>query len=158
PAEPEAPRVQERQQQAEVLAAQESVRLERARREELQRQLDDARTKLTTAYDELRGVREELTRIRPDTERGRLTLEARGSELATLEERLSQARERELRLAEQHSLVLTALEGSQGELAQARSRAEALEQRTQWLEAERGGEERGGEGDRSRFEDELPEA
>jgi chromosome segregation ATPase len=157
-AESEAARAQERQQQAEVLAAQESVRLERARREELQRQLDDARTKLTTAYDELRGVREELTRIRTDTERGRLTLEARGSELATLEERLSQARERELRLAEQHSLVLTALEGSQGELAQARSRAEALEQRTQWLEAERVREQRGAEVDRARFEEQLAEA
>jgi chromosome segregation ATPase len=157
-AESEAARVQERQQQAEVLAAQESVRLERARREELQRQLDDARTKLTTAYDELRGVREELTRNRTDTERGRLTHEARGSELAALEERLSQARERELRLAEQHSLVLTALEGSQGELAQARSRAEALEQRTQWLEAERVREQRAAETDRARFEEQIAEA
>ncbi|HZJ54349.1 MAG TPA: hypothetical protein VFD38_09445 [Myxococcaceae bacterium] len=156
-AESEAARVQERQQHAEVLAAQESVRLERARREELQRQLDDARTKLTAAYDELRGVREELTRTRTDTERGRLTLEARGSELATLEERLGQARDRELRLAEQHSLVLTALEGSQGELAQARSRAEALEQRTQWLEAERVREQRAAEADRSRFEEQLAE-
>ncbi|HEY1905101.1 MAG TPA: plectin 1 isoform 8, partial [Myxococcaceae bacterium] len=157
-AESEAARAQERQQQAEVLAAQESVRLERARREELQRQLDDARTKLTAAYDELRGVREELTRTRTDGERGRLSLEARGSELSSLEERLRQARERELRLAEQHSLVLTALEGSQSELAQARSRAEALEQRSGWLEAERAREERAGEADRQRFEQQLAEA
>jgi len=157
-AESEAARAQERQQQAEVLAAQESVRLERARREELQRQLDDARTKLTAAYDELRGVREELTRIRTDGERGRLTLAARGSELASLEDRLGQARERELRLAEQHSLVLTALEGSQNELAQARSRAEAQEQSSSWLEAERAREERAAEADRQRFEQELAEA
>ncbi|HUM09588.1 MAG TPA: hypothetical protein VLT82_01440 [Myxococcaceae bacterium] len=157
-AESEAVRVQERQQQAEVLAAQESVRLERARREELQRQLDDARTKLTAAYDELRGVREELTRTRTDGERGRLTLEARGSELAALEERLAQARDRELRLAEQHSLVLTALEGSQNELGQARSRAEALEQRTGWLEAERARDQRTAEADRQRFEEQLAQA
>jgi len=157
-AESEAARVQERQQQAEVLAAQESVRLERARREEVQRQLDDARTKLTTAYDELRGVREELTRIRTDGERGRLTLEARGSELSVLEERLGQAKERELRLAEQHSLVLTALEGSQSELAQARSRAEGLEQRSQWIEAERAREQRAAESARLRFEEQLAEA
>ena len=157
-AEAEAARVQERQQQAEVLAAQESVRLERARREELQRQLDDARTKLTAAYDELRSVREELTRTRTDGERGRLTLEARGSELQGLEDRLAQARERELRLAEQHSLVLTALEGSQAELAQARSRAEALEQRAAWLEAERAREERTAEAERHRWQEELAQA
>ncbi len=157
-AESDAARVQERQQQAEVLAAQESVRLERARREELQRQLDDARTKLTAAYDELRTVREELTRTRTDGERGRLTLEARGSELQGLEERLTQARERELRLAEQHSLVLTALEGSQAELAQARSRVEALEQRAGWLEAERAREERTAEANRQRWEEELAQA
>ena len=157
-AESEAARVQERQQQAEVLAAQESVRLERARREELQRQLDDARTKLTGAYDELRGVREELTRMRTDGERGRLTLEARGSEMATLEERLTQARDRELRLAEQHSLVLTALEGSQSELAQAKSRTEAMEQRAAWLEAEQAREQRAAEADRQRWEEQLAEA
>ena len=157
-AESEAARVQERQQQAGVLAAQESVRLERARREEVQRQLDDARTKLTAAYDELRGVREELTRIRTDGERGRLTLEARGSELASLEERLGQAKEREIRLAEQHSLVLTALEGSQNELAQAKSRAEAVEQRSQWVEAERARELRAAEADRLRFEEQLAHA
>jgi chromosome segregation ATPase len=157
-AESEAARVQERQQQAEVLAAQESVRLERARREELQRQLDDARTKLTGAYDELRSVREELSRIRTDGERGRLTLEARGSELQALEERLAQARERELRLAEQHSLVLTALEGSQSDLAQVRSRAEAQEQRVGWLEAEREREQRAFEADRQRWEEALAEA
>jgi len=157
-AESDAARAQERQQQAEVLAAQESVRLERARREELQRQLDDARTKLTTAYDELRGVREELTRIRTDGERGRLSLEARGSEMQALEERLQQARERELRLAEQHSLVLTALEGSQGELAQAKSRAEALEQRASWLEAERARDQRAAEADRQRWEEQLAQA
>ncbi|MGZ6059148.1 MAG: hypothetical protein ACXWLP_06790, partial [Myxococcaceae bacterium] len=157
-AEAEAARVQERQQQAEVLAAQESVRLERARREELQRQLDDARIKLTAAYDELRSVREDLTRIRTDGERGRLTLEARGSELQEREERLAQARERELRLAEQHSLVLTALEGSQAEVAEARSRAEALEQRASWLDAERAREQRAAEVDRQRLEEQLAEA
>src|SRR5262249_56312149 len=113
-AESEAARVQERQQQAEVLAAQESVRLERARREELQRQLDDARTKLTTAYDELRGVREELSRLRTDGERGRLTLEARGSELQALEERLAQARERERRLAGAHPPPPTPPRGGRG--------------------------------------------
>ncbi len=157
-AESEVARVQERQQQAEVLAAQESVRLERARREELQRQLDDARTKLTGAYDELRSVREDLTRIRTDGERGRLTLEARGSEVQALEERLAQARERELRLAEQHSLVLTALEGSQAELAQARSRAEALDQRAAWVEAERARDQRAAEADHQRWEEQLAQA
>ena len=157
-AESEAARHQERQQQAEVLAAQESVRLERARREELQRQLDDSRTKLTAAYDELRSVREELGRIRTDGERGRLNLEARGSELQALEDRLAQARERELRLAEQHSLVLTALEGAQGELAQANSRAEAFEQRVSWVEAERLREHRAFERDRQRWEEQLAEA
>jgi len=54
----------ERQGMAQVLAAQESVRLERARREEVTRLLDDARTKLTAAYEELRGVREEVSQLR----------------------------------------------------------------------------------------------
>ena len=154
-ADAEAARAQERQQEAEVLAAQESVRLERARREELQRQVDDARAKLTAAYDELRGVREDLTRARTDGERGRLSAEARGSEAQLLEERLAQARERELRLAEQHSLALTALEGVRIEVAQARSRAEAYEQRVSWLEAERAKVDRAAEADRARFEEQL---
>jgi golgin subfamily B member 1 len=154
-ADAEAARAQERQQEAEVLAAQESVRLERARREELQRQVDDARAKLTAAYDELRGVREDLTRARTDGERGRLSAEARGSEGQLLEERLAQARERELRLAEQHSLALTALEGVRVEVAQARSRAEAYEQRVGWLEAERAKADRAAEADRARFEEQL---
>ena len=154
-ADAEAARAQERQQEAEVLAAQESVRLERARREELQRQVDDARAKLTAAYDELRGVREDLTRARTDGERGRLSAEARGSEGQLLEERLAQARERELRLAEQHSLALTALEGVRIEVAQARSRAEAYEQRVGWLEAERAKADRAAETDRARFEEQL---
>ena len=139
-ADAEAARAQERQQEAEVLAAQESVRLERARREELQRQVDDAGTKLTAAYEELRGVREELTRARTDTERGRLTLDDRGSEAQQLEERLAQARDRELRLAEQHSLALTALEGLRSEVAQARSRSEAYA-RPRQLAGGRAGEE-----------------
>src|SRR5262249_36290052 len=154
-ADAESARAQERQQEAEVLAAQESVRLERARREELQRQVDDARAKLTAAYDELRGVREELTRARTDGERGRLSLEAQGSQTHLLEERLAQARERELRLAEQHSLALTALEGVRVDVAQTKSRAEAYEQRVAWLEAERAKADRAAEVDRARFEEQL---
>jgi chromosome segregation ATPase len=157
-AESEAARQQERQQQAEVQAAQESVRLERARREELQRQLDDARSKLTAAYEELRQVREELSRIRTEGERGRMSLEARGAEAQQLEERLAQARERELRLAEQHSVALAALEGARSELAHARSRAEAFEQRGTWLEAERARLERAAEADRQRWEEQLAAA
>ncbi len=104
-------------------------------------------------------MREELTRIR-HRQRAR-PAHPRGPGLGAgqeREERLAQARERELRLAEQHSLVLTALEGSQAEVAEARSRVEALEQRASWLDAERAREQRAAELDRQRLEEQLTEA
>ena len=104
-------------------------------------------------------MREELTRIRTDGERGRLTLEARGSELAALEERLgrgqgSGAPARRAALARSSPRW----RGVRSELAQARSRTEALEQRAQWVEAERAREQRAAEADRLRFEEQLAEA
>jgi chromosome segregation ATPase/SAM-dependent methyltransferase len=148
-AELEAVHVDERQGMAQVLAAQESVRLERARREEVTRLLDDARTKLTAAYEELRGVREELSQSRlADTARAPAQ---GGADRPTVEERLAQARERELRLAEQHSTALAAIESLQGTAATERARAEALEQRVVWLEAERARAERAAESDAARL-------
>src|SRR5450755_1082435 len=102
----------ERQGMAQVLAAQESVRLERARREEVTRLLDDARTKLTSAYEELRGVREEVAQLRTESLSGAQA--QAGLEARSVEERLAQSRERELRLAEQHSTALAAIESLQG--------------------------------------------
>ncbi|MGO9063893.1 MAG: hypothetical protein ACLQIH_04015 [Myxococcaceae bacterium] len=139
----------ERQGLAQVLAAQESVRLERARREELTRLLDDARTKLTAAYEELRGVREELAQLRA-AEAGSVPAQA-ALDRRAVEERLAQARERELRLAEQHSTALAAIESLQGTAATERARAEALEQRVVWLEAERARAERAAESDAARL-------
>ncbi len=139
----------ERQGLAQVLAAQESVRLERARREEVTRLLDDARTKLTAAYEELRGVREELSALRA-ADAGAVPAEA-ALERRAVEERLAQARERELRLAEQHSTALAAIESLQGRAATERARAEALEQRVVWLEAERARAERAAESDAARL-------
>jgi chromosome segregation ATPase len=146
-AELEAVHQDERQGMAQVLAAQESVRLERARREEVTRLLDDARSKLTSAYEELRGVREEVTQLR--AEEGAAA--PAGLERRTAEERLAQARERELRLAEQHSTALAAIESLQGTAATERARAEALEQRVVWLEAERARAERAAESDAARL-------
>jgi hypothetical protein len=148
-AELDAVHLDERQGMAQVLAAQESVRLERARREEVTRLLDDARTKLTAAYEELRGVREELSQLR-DTDAA--AAPTRGTaDGPTVEERLAQARERELRLAEQHSTALAAIESLQGTAATERARAEALEQRVVWLEAERARGERAAESDAARL-------
>ncbi|HMK72568.1 MAG TPA: methyltransferase domain-containing protein, partial [Myxococcaceae bacterium] len=137
-AELEAVRQDQRQGMAQVLAAQESVRLERARREEIQRLLDDARAKLTAAYEELRGVREELAEVR-----GADGAPAQpGPDWRAVEERLAQARERELRLADQHSTALQAIESLQGTAAREKARAEALEQRLAFMEAERSRAER----------------
>ncbi len=148
-AELDAVHLDERQGMAQVLAAQESVRLERARREEVTRLLDDARSKLTAAYEELRGVREELVQMRAADVAGALA--HAGLERPTVEERLAQARERELRLAEQHSTALAAIESLQGTAATERARAEALEQRVVWLEAERARAERAAESDAARL-------
>ncbi len=134
---------------AQVLAAQESVRLERARREEVTRLLDDARTKLTAAYEELRGVREEVAQLRA-AEAGAVPAQANLDRRA-VEERLAQARERELRLAEQHSTALAAIESLQGTAATEKARAEALEQRVVWLEGERARAERAAESDAARL-------
>ena len=148
-AELEAVHLDERQGMAQVLAAQESVRLERARRDEVTRLLDDARSKLTAAYEELRGVREELVQMRAADV---AFAPAQGAlERPTVEERLAQARERELRLAEQHSTALAAIESLQGTAATERARAEALEQRVVWMEAERARAERAAESDAARL-------
>ena len=103
-------------------------------------------------------MREELTRIRTDGERGRLTLEARGSELAALEERLGQAR-----IASSGSPSSTRWSsphwrGVRTSSPRRRSRTEALDQRAQWVEAERAREQRAAEADRLRFEEQLAEA
>jgi SAM-dependent methyltransferase len=148
-AELEAVHQDERQGMAQVLAAQESVRLERARREEVTRLLDDARTKLTAAYEELRGVREELAQLRMESLSGAPA--QANADMRTVEERLAQARERELRLAEQHSTALVAIESLQGTAATERARAEALEQRVVWLEGERARAERAAESDAARL-------
>ena len=137
---------EQREGLAQVLAAQESVRLERARREEVQRLLDDARTKLTAAYEELRGVREELVQSQAEGAQA-----DPGPDRRAVEERLAQARERELRLAEQHSTALQAIEALQGNAARERARAEALEQRAAWLEAERARAERALEANATRL-------
>ncbi len=148
-AELEAVHQDERQGMAQVLAAQESVRLERARREEVTRLLDDARTKLTAAYEELRGVREEVAQLRMESVSGAPAQAS--ADMRTVEERLAQARERELRLAEQHSTALAAIESLQGTAATERARAEALEQRVVWLEGERARAERAAESDAARL-------
>jgi hypothetical protein len=148
-AELEAVHLDERQGMAQVLAAQESVRLERARREEVTRLLDDARSKLTAAYEELRGVREELAQQRVADMAGPVAQAL--LDRPTVEERLAAARERELRLAEQHSTALAAIESLQGTTATERARAEALEQRVVWLEAERARAERAAESDAARL-------
>ncbi len=107
----------------EAIAAQEIARLERSRREEIVSQLEDARTRLTAAYEQHGHLQDELANGRVELERTRLqadrvveTLSARDRELAT-------AREREVKLAELRSEAVSAIEVLEGQLAAMRTRS-----------------------------------
>ncbi|MFZ5472279.1 MAG: methyltransferase domain-containing protein [Myxococcota bacterium] len=106
-----------------ALAAQEEVRLERARKDEVTRELNDTRERLTQSYEELRRVQDEAVQARIELQRGKLAADRAGVVAADHERALAASKERELRLAEQLSQAVSAVEHLQGKLAHATSSA-----------------------------------
>jgi chromosome segregation ATPase len=120
----------------ETLAAQENARLERNRREQISTELEDARTRLTQAYEELRRVQDEAASQRVEAERARLQADRTAEQLAAKDRELDSAREKELRLAQARSESLSAIEGLQGELKRAQAATTAAEEAARKKEAE----------------------
>jgi chromosome segregation ATPase len=120
----------------ETLAAQENARLERTRREQVASELDDARTRLTAAYEDLRRVQDDAAAQRVEAERARLNADRIAEQLAAKDRELDGAREKELRLAQARSESLSAIEGLQNDLKRAQVAQAAAEEATRMKEAE----------------------
>ncbi len=120
----------------ETLAAQEASRLERNRREQTATELDDTRTRLTQAYEELRRVQDDAAAQRVEAERARLGADRVSEQLAAKDRELEAAREKELRLAQARSESLSAIEGLQGDLKRAQAAQHKAEELAQQKEAE----------------------
>ncbi len=93
-----------------ALASQEEARLERARREEVVTQLEDARLRLVKTHEELRRSHEVASTDRVELERARLAVDRAKADLASKERELAEARDRELRLADARTEALKAIE------------------------------------------------
>ena len=100
----------------EAIAAQEMARLERSRREELVTQLEDARTRLASAYEQHGKLQDELANGRVELERTRLQADRVVEALSGRERELATAKEREVKLAEGRSEALSAIEVLEGQL------------------------------------------
>ncbi|MBK7863238.1 MAG: carboxypeptidase regulatory-like domain-containing protein [Archangiaceae bacterium] len=121
----------------ETLAAQESVRLERSRREQLASELDDTRSRLTQAYEDVRKHQDDAATQRVEAERARLAADRVGEALAAKNRELETSREKELRLADARSESMQAVEALQGELKRAKAAVEAAEESARAREAEK---------------------
>jgi chromosome segregation ATPase len=120
----------------ETLAAQENARLERTRREQVASELDDARTRLTAAYEDLRRVQDDAAAQRVEAERARLNADRIAEQLAAKDRELDSAREKELRLAQARSESLSAIEGLQHDFKRAQTAQAAAEEAGRMKEAE----------------------
>ncbi|HEX8701972.1 MAG TPA: methyltransferase domain-containing protein, partial [Myxococcaceae bacterium] len=103
----------------QVLAAHEAQRLERARREEVAAALEETRERLTQAYANVRDLQDELSNLRIDREKDRLAADRALEQGEDRRRQAEAARERELRIAEQYSQALAAVEHLKADLAKA---------------------------------------
>lgn len=120
-----------------ALAAQESVRLERARREELATQLEDSRLRLGKAYEDLRKVQDDAATERVEHERNKIVIERLRSTAGTHERELQDAKEREIRLAEARTDALKAIEGLEAGFADVRRQLAEAREHIERKEADR---------------------
>ncbi len=120
-----------------TLAAQEQIRLERARREEVATQLEDARTRLARAYEELKKAQEDVVSERLERERALSAADRVRESISSKEADLAAARQRELALAEARTQSLLAIEGLERSLAEARTQVAAMRDESSKREADR---------------------
>jgi chromosome segregation ATPase len=120
-----------------ALSAQEQIRLERARREEVATQLEDARTRLARAYEALKTAQEDAVAERLERERALSQADRLRETLGLKENELTAARQRELSLADARTQSLQAIEGLERSLGEARSQMQALRDEASHREADR---------------------
>lgn len=120
-----------------TLAAQEQIRLERARREEVATQLEDARTRLARAYEELKKAQEDVVTERLERERALSAADRVRETMSSKEADLESARQRELALADARTQSLLAIEGLERSLAEARTQVAAMRDESSKREADR---------------------
>ena len=120
-----------------ALAAQEGVRLERARREEIATQLEDSRLRLARSYEELRRVQDEAASERVEHERTKIAIERLKESISGREKELQEARDRELRLAEARTDALKAIENLEAGFADVRRQLGEARELVDRKEAER---------------------
>lgn len=120
-----------------TLASQEQIRLERARREEVATQLEDARTRLARAYEELKKAQEDVVTERLERERALSAADRVRESMSSKETDLEAARQRELALADARTQSLLAIEGLERSLAEARTQVAAMRDESSKREADR---------------------
>jgi chromosome segregation ATPase len=111
--------------EAQVSAAQEVLRLERARRQEVADLLEDAKAQLAQAQGEVRAAHDEAAALRAKLERQGTAGDRSGDEREAGQRELEAARDRELALAERSSRISAEAEKLQAELAAAREEKDA---------------------------------
>ncbi len=107
--------------ESQLAAAQESARLERARREEVAKLFEDSGARLIRSRDELRSAQDDAAAIRLELQRARANQVEVQEELNARRLDIEAARERELRLADEVSRLSAGAEGLSAQLAQAKA-------------------------------------
>jgi chromosome segregation ATPase len=120
-----------------ALAAQEHIRLERARREEVATQLEDARTRLARAYEDLKRAQDDVGNERVERERALAAADLIRDELSAKQTELSASQQRELALAEARTQSLLAIEGLERSLAEVRQQLASIREASSAREADR---------------------
>ncbi|MFN0063886.1 MAG: hypothetical protein ACKVPX_15375 [Myxococcaceae bacterium] len=121
---------------AQVLAAQEAARLDRARREEIHTQLEDARQRMEEAYARLREREDVASVSRVEADRAYVSTQKAEAVVAQLTQELAEARAREVALADARSQAVMAVESLEQGTAKARGEAEAARTQVLRLEAD----------------------
>jgi len=121
---------------AQLLAAQESARLECARREELAKLLKDSGSRLTRTREERRAVDDDVAAIRLELQRSQAELRMLTEEISAGKAQLETARERELRLADEISRLSGEAEARTAEIVQAKALAESGQGQLAFVRAE----------------------
>jgi len=111
--------------ESRLAAVQESSRVERLRREELSKLVEDSATRLSNAREEVRAAHDDAAAARLELQQARAAHVKTQEEMDASRRDLDEARERELRLADQASALASEAEQLRGQLGQATAAAQA---------------------------------
>jgi len=113
--------------ESRLAAVEESSRVERLRREELSKLVEDAASRLLNAREELRAAHDDAAAARLEVQRARAAHVKTQEEVDASRRDLDEARARELRLADQVSGLAAEAEQLRGQLGQATAAAQAAQ-------------------------------